>query len=261
MGNYLQTFKEIPQPFAAAPLLQSKLYLVSLSKVRELHGMFKSVCESYALTYTEFEQIFAVGESSFQLWDTDKNGIVDALELFTGIILFADSKAEDNFKGFPYLALFDFFDFNDIQTLSKFDLEYLVVCCLSSTLKIHGMVDCLEQNCAVELVNSNFNKNSRITLTELLSFIEQCDEAKQFLQLFRLRNIIRDNPKPPHKNIYRPLRFTAADDNTSNKLKQLPASAHQKIQKSVREWVNTALQPLTQTFPESPPSRAKVKLQ
>lgn len=261
MGNYLRTFKEIPQPFAAAPLLQSKFHSVSLSKIRELHGMFKSVCESYALTYTEFEQIFAMGESSFQLWDTDKNGIVDALELFTGVILFADSRAEDNFKGAFYAALFDFFDFNDIQTLSKIDLEYLIICCLSSALKIHGMIDCLEQSCVVELVNSNFNKNSRVALTELLNFIEQCDEVKQFLQLFRLKNIIRENPKPPHKDIYRPLRFTAAADNASSKIKQLPAATHQRIHKSVREWVSTALQPLTQTLPESPPLRAKVKLQ
>jgi hypothetical protein len=53
---------------------------VSLSKIRELHGGFKSVCDNFSINLTEFEQIFnGANEATFALWDTDHNGIVHLL--------------------------------------------------------------------------------------------------------------------------------------------------------------------------------------
>ena len=43
----------------------------------------------------EFEQIFGANESAFVIWDTDNNGLIDALELFSGIALFSEAKYED----------------------------------------------------------------------------------------------------------------------------------------------------------------------
>ena len=83
---------------------------LSLSKIRELHGGFKSICDNFAINLTEFENIFASNEATFAIWDTDNNGIfpqfkiilflglIDALELFAGIIIFSDSKAEDKIR-------------------------------------------------------------------------------------------------------------------------------------------------------------------
>lgn len=81
---------------------------LSLSKIRELHGGFKSICDNFAINLTEFETIFSSNESTFAIWDTDNNGnyplklislgLVDALELFAGLITFADSKAEDKLR-------------------------------------------------------------------------------------------------------------------------------------------------------------------
>ncbi len=47
---------------------------------------------------TEFEQIFGSNESAFVIWDTDNNGLIDSLELFSGLALFSDSKNEDKVR-------------------------------------------------------------------------------------------------------------------------------------------------------------------
>jgi microtubule-associated protein-like 5 len=85
------------------------LLKLSLAKIRELHGGFKSICDNFAINLTEFESIFQSNQQVFQIFDTDKNGLIDALELFAGLIIFSDSKAEDKIR-----FLFDLFDFNEV---------------------------------------------------------------------------------------------------------------------------------------------------
>ena len=53
---------------------QCSMIGLSLSKIRELHGSFKSICDNFAINLTEFETIFAQDEKSFSLFDTDSNG-------------------------------------------------------------------------------------------------------------------------------------------------------------------------------------------
>lgn len=79
-----------------------------MAKLREFHGSFKSVCDDFSIDLTEFDQIFEQGKDSFDIWDEDNNGLIDALELFCGLILFSDSKFEDKIR-----FLFDLFDFNE----------------------------------------------------------------------------------------------------------------------------------------------------
>jgi len=47
---------------------------LSLSKIRELHGGFKSICDNFAINLTEFETVFSSNEYTFAIWDTDNNG-------------------------------------------------------------------------------------------------------------------------------------------------------------------------------------------
>lgn len=56
---------------------------------------FKSICESFALDLQHFSKIFNVNENHFVVWDTDNNGLIDALELFSGIAIFSAAKFED----------------------------------------------------------------------------------------------------------------------------------------------------------------------
>lgn len=71
---------------------------VSLSKVRDFHASFKSICDNFSMDLSEFEHIFGASESAFVIWDTDNNGLIDSLELFSGIILFSDTKFEDKIR-------------------------------------------------------------------------------------------------------------------------------------------------------------------
>lgn len=47
---------------------------MSLAKIRELHGSFKSICDNFAINLTEFENIFSHNEATFAIWDSDNNG-------------------------------------------------------------------------------------------------------------------------------------------------------------------------------------------
>ena len=69
-----------------------------MAKLRDYHGSFKIICDNFSIDLTEFEQIFASNETSFVIWDTDNNGLIDSLELFAGLIIFSDSKFEDKFR-------------------------------------------------------------------------------------------------------------------------------------------------------------------
>ena len=62
--------------------------------MREFFGSFKSVCDNLSIDLTEFEQIFGANESSFVIWDTDENGLIDAQELFSGLTLLSAAEFE-----------------------------------------------------------------------------------------------------------------------------------------------------------------------
>lgn len=67
--------------------------------MREYHGLFKNACSNFCIDPEEFKTIFKLEDSSyFNIWDMAGNCIVDALELFAGLIIFADARAEDKIK-------------------------------------------------------------------------------------------------------------------------------------------------------------------
>jgi len=71
---------------------------ISLSKLREFHGSFKSVCDNFSIDESEFSHIFNCDYNVFKLWDTDENGLIDALEIFSGLILFTTAKFDDKVR-------------------------------------------------------------------------------------------------------------------------------------------------------------------
>jgi len=124
---------------------------------------------------TEFEQIFGSNESSFVIWDTDDNGLIDALELFSGLILFADAKFEDRirckknaWKILSDLVLFDIFDFNELYSISVIDLEFMIHSCLSSTFKIYSIGEEINEEEISEFVMETFIEDTRLNISQLL---------------------------------------------------------------------------------------------
>lgn len=58
-------------------------------------------------------------------------GLIDGLEIFCGLIVFSDSRAEDKVR-----FLFDLFDFNEIQNISLMDMEFMLQSIMIATSKI-----------------------------------------------------------------------------------------------------------------------------
>lgn len=263
MGNYFALLKEQPKPNSSIGLLQRILYLVSLSKIRELHGAFKSICEYFAISLTEYEQIFGMEDVSFNVWDTDHNGIIDAFELFSGIILFADSRTEDKLKCKRYVVLFDLFDFNESQSITKKELEFMMHCCITAAFKIHTLADEISHKAIEELVNKTFLKDSRITLRELMHFMSVSEEVNAFLQFFKIRSI--SVPKPATgKDIFLPIRNLKIANNVMNhsrQLRKLGELLGPKLEDSMRQWLGAVLSPLSAQLDKKQNSRAKMSLE
>lgn len=70
---------------------------------------------------TEFEHIFGENDNSFIIWDNDKNGLVDVLEVFSGLVVFSSSNLEDKVR-----FLYEIFDLNEENLIESIDVEFIV---------------------------------------------------------------------------------------------------------------------------------------
>lgn len=69
MGNFLKYVNTLDDCKPRSPLVN-----LSISRIKEYHGSFKSVCDNFAMNLTEFEQIFGMDDKDFAQFDTDNNG-------------------------------------------------------------------------------------------------------------------------------------------------------------------------------------------
>ena len=93
MGSNLTVLMNHTRYSDNSPLLNKPI-----ARLKEYFGSYKTICENFSIDLIEFEQIFSTGENSFVIWDVDKNGLIDALELFSGLIVFSNSKIEDKVR-------------------------------------------------------------------------------------------------------------------------------------------------------------------
>ena len=105
---------------------------------------------------SEFEHIFGASESAFVIWDTDNNGLIDSLELFSGILQF--------------IVLFDLFDFNELESLSSVDIEFMIYCCMSATFKIYSISSEINNEELSSFCNNYFGNENRLTVVELIKY-------------------------------------------------------------------------------------------
>ena len=108
MGNFIMTMQENTSPDTVVIASNSSVVKEQISRVRELHMGFRMLCESFAVSLKEFQQIFSMSEAVFSVWDTDSNGLIDCIEFFTGMIVFSNARNEDKIR-----FLIDLFDFNE----------------------------------------------------------------------------------------------------------------------------------------------------
>ena len=165
-----------------------------MPRLREFYGSFKSVCDNLRIDLTEFEQIFGANESSFQIWDTDENGYIDSLELFSGLTLMSNSEFEKKIECKLHdqlLVLFHLFDFNEEGKLTLRELEFLIDCSMLSIFKIYNVKADLDRENIASFIYNNFSEGTEITCKRLLTW---CSKSSEFQKFFKI--VKKDLPKP-----------------------------------------------------------------
>ena len=167
--------------------------------------------------------------------------------MFTGLILFSEARAEDKLKGTFYLAMFELFDFNEIRTISKTDLEFLMYCCVSSALKIYGYADECPKDTEIHNMVMNAINSSRVSLNNLLHFCAFSEEVSSFIYFFKIKGLTL--PKPLKKQDYfEPLR---KNQHIPSKIPKIDPTIQKKIENSSKSWIAAVLNPLSQHSPSS----------
>jgi hypothetical protein len=68
----------------------------------------------------------------------------------------------------PYPVLFDLFDFNELESLSPVDIEFMIYCCMSATFKIYSISSEIN-NEELNLFGAKyFGAENRLTVVELI---------------------------------------------------------------------------------------------
>lgn len=139
MGN---TLSNIQSAKGTPP--DSFLFGQPISQIQDQWIKFRTICDNFWIDFEQFHKTFKENEAIFSIWDYQKNELVDALEVFTAIILFADATLDQKTR-----FIFEIFDFNDLRSLSLIDIEFVLNCCVCSMLRIF--------RCDPELVRARKN--------------------------------------------------------------------------------------------------------
>ena len=179
MGGNLDKLKNNSKNPDNSPLLNK-----TLTNLKENFGSFKAICENFFIDLTEFEHIFGVSESCFVIWDTDKNGLIDSLELFAGLVVFSNSKFEDKIR-----FLFEIFDLNEVNTIGAVDVEFMIYSVLSSTYKIYEIKNEIDvEDISKFIQNSELIKIKSIKISNLINFAKQNNIIQEFILLIQRKN-------------------------------------------------------------------------
>ena len=165
-----------------------------VSRVKELHAGFRMLCDSFAISLKEFVQIFSMSEAVFSVWDTDSNGLIDCIEFFTGMIVFANARLEDKLR-----QLIELFDFNQNGYLNDTELMFLCYNVLSATATTFG-VESEAPHCpqgagnkayqeTLKLINVTFQKdNKKVGSKELIRWVTETQQLKEFFAFIDVVN-------------------------------------------------------------------------
>ena len=63
------------------------------------------------------------------------------------------------------LVLFDLFDFNELNSLSLVDLEFMLISCCNATFKILGYKDVINEEEICQFLSTYYNDDSRINIS------------------------------------------------------------------------------------------------
>lgn len=84
--------------------------------------------------------------------------------------------------------LFDLFDFNEVQTISLLELEFMIQNCLMATSKIYGLGLDIPDAEIQKLVLMDFQEGSRVSLAELLQWCKNTEVVQQYFIKLHMDN-------------------------------------------------------------------------
>jgi microtubule-associated protein-like 5 len=106
--------------------------------------------------------------------------LINALELFSGLIIFAESKFEEKVR-----FLFDLFDFNELNSLWLIELEFLIISCANATFKILSIGTEVNEEEISQFLNNYFAEDSRINIKQMLKWCIKTSEICEFFSLIK----------------------------------------------------------------------------
>ena len=158
------------------------LFYKSISYIRNGFSAYKSLCENFYLTQTEFNCIFGDKDNLFVVWDKEKSGLIDSFELFAGLAMFSNSKVDDKIR-----FLFELFDLNDSNYLTFEDMEFMIYSVLNSSFKIFDLDFEIENDVLKEFLEEFFKAESIIKVVDLLK-LKESKPVLEFLNLIESKN-------------------------------------------------------------------------
>ena len=90
------------------------------------------------------------------------------------------------------LVIFELFDFNEIESLSITDFEYLLECCIISSCKMHNLTFDYEDLTELGVyLAQTFDEDKRISFQQVLKYCATDQFIGNFMKLFKIPDIDR----------------------------------------------------------------------
>lgn len=179
MGNTLSQL-EGKKPLLSDNFLKCKTYLVPVSVLRNFKNQFCNLSSDFGITKQEFTQIIP-DEAVFDLFDTEAGGVVQVTEILAGLVMFSEISPDDKVQCNRYAVLFNLFDFNSQETISRTDLQLLCYTALSSVSKVLGHSEEVDTSEVCQVVANYFHSNILIDFSSLLEFCLHSQSVTQLL--------------------------------------------------------------------------------
>ncbi len=68
---------------------------VSSEKLLSYFASYKNICNNFTVDIIQFEQIFNLDKNVFNIWNINEDNILDAFELFSGLIIYSTMNIND----------------------------------------------------------------------------------------------------------------------------------------------------------------------
>ncbi len=79
--------------------------------------------------------------------------------------------------------LFDIFDFNELNSLSIIDLEFLLISCANATFKLYEIDAEIEEQDVTEFLQLYFKDDGRVNISQMLKWCTSVAEIARYMRL------------------------------------------------------------------------------